>query len=77
MRKNNGPRTEPCGTPALTDFQTEDWPLRTTCWFILFRNDVISFKRLPSIPLLWVYKGDLSLVIVKLHNFTIRIEIPS
>ena len=24
MRKNNGPRTEPCGTPALTDLQTED-----------------------------------------------------
>ena len=30
MRKNDGPRTEPCGTPAVTDFQTKDWPLRTT-----------------------------------------------
>ena len=24
MRKNNVPRTEPCGTPVVTDFQTED-----------------------------------------------------
>ena len=24
MRKNNEPRTEPCGTPALTNLQTED-----------------------------------------------------
>ena len=22
------PRTEPCATPAVTDFQTEDWPLK-------------------------------------------------
>ena len=52
MRRNNGPRTEPCGTPAVTDFQTEGWPLRTTRWHLLFKNDLISWKRLLSIPLL-------------------------
>ena len=52
MRKNNGPRTEPCGTPAVTDFQAEDWPSRTTHWHLLFNNDLIILKRLPSIPLL-------------------------
>ena len=29
LRKNNEPRTEPCGTLAVTDFQNKDWPLRT------------------------------------------------
>ena len=52
MRTNNGRRTERCGTPAVTNFQTEDWPLRTTCWHLFFKNDLISLKRLPSISLL-------------------------
>ena len=52
MRKNNGPRTEPCGTPAVTDFQAEDWVSRTTRWHLLFKSDLISLKRLPSIPVL-------------------------
>ena len=30
MRKSNGPKIEPCGTPASTDDQFEHWPLSTT-----------------------------------------------
>ena len=39
LRKNNVPRTEPCDIPAVTDFQTEDWPLRKTHWHTFFKND--------------------------------------
>ena len=36
-----------------TDFQIDDWPLKTTRWHLLFKNDLISLKRLPLIPLLF------------------------
>ena len=52
VRKNNGSRIEPCGTPAVTNFQTEDWLLRTRRWHLLLKNDLISLNRLLSIVLL-------------------------
>ena len=51
MRKNKWPRTDPCGTPALTDFHHEDWPLEKPVDIRCLKNDLISFNRLPSIPL--------------------------
>ena len=30
LRKSNGPKIEPCGTPVSTDDQFEHWPLSTT-----------------------------------------------
>ena len=30
LRNNKGPKTEPCGTPASTSAQLDDWPLMTT-----------------------------------------------
>ena len=37
IRKNKGPKTEPCGTPAFVDF-------------VLDTLDTIHFKRFPFIP---------------------------
>ena len=30
IRTSNGPKIEPCGTPANTNDQFEHWPLRST-----------------------------------------------
>ena len=30
LRKSNGPKIEPCGTPVSTDDHLEHWPLSTT-----------------------------------------------
>ena len=49
IRKSNGPKIEPCGTPASTDDQFEHWPLRTTLWNQLFRKLLRRFKRFPDI----------------------------
>ena len=32
MRKSNGTKIEPCGTPTRTGAQSECWPLRTILW---------------------------------------------
>ena len=31
-KKRSGPNMEPCGTPALTEVQVEEKPLKTTFW---------------------------------------------
>ena len=38
IRKSNGSKIEPCGTPASTDDQFEHWPLSTTFWNLLFKK---------------------------------------
>ena len=38
MRKNNGPRTEPCGTPVVTLAQEETYPFNTTLYFQLSKK---------------------------------------
>ena len=35
IRKSNGPKIEPSGTPANTDDQLKHWPLSTTRWNLL------------------------------------------
>ena len=56
MRKNKGPNTEPFVTLALTNFQLEDWPLKTTLWRLLWRNDSIRSRKLPFIPLFFSFR---------------------
>ena len=47
----NSPKTEPCGTPALTFFYFEDWPSRTTLSYLLCKKDSIRLKKIPSVPM--------------------------
>ena len=44
IRKSNGPKKEPCGTPNSIDDQLEHWPLSTTRWNLL-RKGVLSGLR--------------------------------
>ena len=50
IRKSKGPRTEPCGTPALTSSHDEFVPLRTTRCLRLCKKSSIILYRFPSIP---------------------------
>ena len=49
-----GPRTEPCGTPALTEYFCEEFPSRTTRNCLLLRKEETSlrlkFKKKKSMP---------------------------
>ena len=38
IKKSNGPRIEPWGTPASTFVHVEYWPLRTTLCFLSLRK---------------------------------------
>ena len=40
-RKSEGPRMEPCGTPALIGYSCEDFPFRTTWSRLLLRKEEI------------------------------------
>lgn len=50
MRKNNSPSIEPWGTPASTGNQLDVWPFNKTRWDLLSRKFLMSFKKLPDIP---------------------------
>ena len=49
-KKSKGPSIEPCGTPARTGDQFEDWQLRTTLWNLSLRKLWKSVGKLPEIP---------------------------
>ena len=38
IKKNKGPKIEPCRTPASTGVHVEVWPFSTTLWSLLFRK---------------------------------------
>ena len=38
IKNSNGPRIDPCSTPALVNFQWEFWPLSNTPWCLLSRK---------------------------------------
>ena len=38
IKKNKGPKIEPCGTPASTGVHAEVWSFSTTLWSLLFRK---------------------------------------
>ena len=50
IKKNKGPRTDPWGTPAETSAQDEDWPFKTTLWYLLLKKFSMSFNGVSDIP---------------------------
>ena len=49
IRKSNGPKIVPCGTPASTDDQLGHWPLGTTRCNLLLKKNLSRLKRFPDI----------------------------
>ena len=49
IRKSNGPKIEPCRTPASTDDQLEHWPLSTTLWNLFLKKLLSRFRRFLKI----------------------------
>ena len=49
-RNRVGPRRDPCGTPALIGWASDDCPLTTTLSDLLVRKDLTTEKVLPVIP---------------------------
>ena len=70
MGKNNGPRTEPCGTPVVTDFQTEKLQSWATGPYHLFQR-FSKFKEVTvnSITLEFITET------VKLYNPKLTVQI--
>ena len=50
IKNNNGPKMEPCGTPALTFRHSNVCPLRRTLYFLSLKTLDKWSKRLPDIP---------------------------
>ena len=50
IKKNKGPRIEPCGTPAQMSPQLEDWPFRTVLCFLSAKKFLRSDSRSPETP---------------------------
>ena len=55
MRKSNGPKIEPCGTPARIGAQSDSWPFRTNLWCLPIRKLRNKFTRFPDIPRDWSF----------------------
>ena len=49
-KKNNGPNTEPCGTPHDTVRKSEFTPFMTVYWRLLFKYDLKKSLTSPRIP---------------------------
>ena len=47
IRKSNGPKIEPCRTPASTDDQLEHWPSIG----IYYLKNLIRLRKFPEIPI--------------------------
>ena len=45
IRKSNGPKKEPCGTPNSIDDQLEHWPLSTTRWNLLRKGALSGLRQ--------------------------------
>ena len=56
--KKMGPRTEPWGTPEVTEHQSETAPLNTTCCFRCERKFWIHWRRKPLMPLEWSFVSN-------------------
>ena len=55
MRKNNGPNTEPCGTPRFICSHLEYTLLNllsfiVVLWYLFSKYDLISLFNIPVIP---------------------------
>ena len=60
IRKSNGPKIEPCGTPVSSDVQLEHWPLSTTRWNLLLKKLLSRLRRFPEIPIRSSLNSNLS-----------------
>ena len=50
VRNNNGPSTDPCGTPEVTGEEGDVVSSQMMVWILLVRRDSIQDKRFPWIP---------------------------
>jgi len=60
MRKSNGPRTEPWGTPLMTRLQSYVAPLTNTLCSLLLSQSLIQCATCPSIPCAFSFRRSLS-----------------
>ena len=50
IRNNNGPKIDPCWTPAFILAQAETWALSTTLCCLLLKKSIRMFNSLPEMP---------------------------
>ena len=55
IKNRSGPKTDLWETSALISTHEEDWPLKTTICFLLFRKFFIKFRSLPQIPFVLIW----------------------
>ena len=63
IKNSNGPRTDPCGTPLVTEIQLEQRPFIQTLCFLTLSHSFIhnqSYQTLPPIPCLLTLSRSLS-----------------
>ena len=51
VKNRNGPKIDPCSTPALISSQWEFWPLSKTLWYLLSRKLWKSVSKLLETPI--------------------------
>ena len=66
MRNKTGPRTDPCGTPLVTNLHIEYWSLMHTRCFLPLNQLLIHSQTLPLIP--WLATLSNSLMCGTLSN---------
>ena len=50
IKNNKAPKIDPCGTPAFTFVQDEDWPFKTTLCWRFFKKSIKRHSSLSFIP---------------------------
>ena len=48
IRKNSGYKIEPWDTPASAGDHQDVWPFKITCWNLLLKKLLVSFKGVPE-----------------------------
>ena len=59
IRKRQGPKTEPCGTPERTGHESKCSHSRTTLWDLFDRNDWFQLITLLFMPNRWSFSRSL------------------
>ena len=50
MRNNKGPRTDPCGTPQVTEHSQDVTLFMVTIWFLLLKYEINHCLAIPRTP---------------------------